>query len=80
MQRTPRATHRLSHRVPPLKDRHGNRVLRWRVAMASRSSTQNTHFHEAAMVIHNNKKPVANRFATGLISPGICSDAPPRGT
>jgi hypothetical protein len=36
--------------------------------------------HEAATVIHNNKKPVANRFATGLISAGICSDAPPRGT
>ena len=80
MQRTQRATHRLSHRMPPLKDRHGNRVLRWRIALASRSSTQTSRLHEAAMVIHNNKKPVANRFATGLISAVICSDAPPRGT
>jgi len=47
------------------------------IAIAYCSSTQKTHLHGAAMVIHNNKKPVANHFATGLFSPGICPHAPP---
>jgi len=49
------------------------------MAIAYCLSRQKTRSRGAVMVIHNHKKPVANRFATGLISSAICAHAPPRG-